>query len=848
MWRITIASLRGRTRRLLSTSFAILIGISFLAGTRVLTDTIGRTFDSLFADVNAGTDAFVRREAAFTSDFGARPRLDAALVATVAGVDGVRAAEGQVQGYTQIVGADGKALGDPGQGAPTFGGNWQRVDKLNPFHLVFGRPPQGPGEVVIDKASSDKGGLSLGARTTVLAQGPPYAVTVVGIAKFGEADSPLGASFALFTDEVAQQLVGEKDKYDAVMAVADDGVSEGELQDRLQQVVTGDVEVLTGAEITEENQTTIAENLKFFSTFMLTFALIALFVGSFIIYNTFSIIVAQRSREMALLRALGASRRQVLRSLLLESFVIGLAASAVGLVAGVGVAVLLKGLLSALGLDIPAGGLVVTGRTVVISLVTGVIVTMLSAYLPARRGARVPPIAALRAVAVESTGRSRRRVASGLVVTGLGAASLLLGLAGVGSQPVTLVGVGAAVIFLGVAVLGPVIARPVSRLLGAPLPRLQGMPGHLARENAMRNPRRTAATASALMIGVALVGFIMVFASSVKASINDSIDKAFRGDFVADSATFGFGGLPPDLAKRLNDLPEVGTATGLRLGFVQIEDKDAALFAVDPATYADLVDLDVVAGSLDDLGTDGVAVSESKAQDEGLAVGDPIEIVFAESGAASFHVAAIYAAGDVTAPADHVISHAGYAARVPTQLDLQVYITVADGVSVATARDAVTAVVDDYPNAKLQDQTQFKEAQAKQINTILNLIYALLGLAVLIALLGIANTLSLSVFERTRELGLLRAVGMTRRQVRTAIRGESVIIALLGTALGLVIGLFFSWALVQALSEDGITVYRVPFGQVVVVTVIAALAGVLAAVRPARRAARLDVLAAISSE
>ncbi len=848
MLQITLASLRGHLRRLLSTSLAVLIGIAFLAGTLVLTDTIERTFDALFADVNAGTDAYVRREATFASEFGARPRVQAALIATVAAVDGVRAAEGNIQGYTQIVGADGEVLGNPGRGAPTFGGNWQREPALNPFRLIAGRPPSAEGEVVIDKRSADLGKLSVGARTRVLALGPPYAVTVVGIAKFGEADSPLGASYALFTDEVAQRLVGEPGRYDAVVAVAEQGVTEESLQGRIAAVVPNDVEVLTGTEITAEDQNELASFLTFFSTFLLTFAAIALFVSCFIIFNTFSIIVAQRTREMALLRALGATQRQVLWSLLAESAVIGLTASVLGLVAGIGVSGLLKGLLSALGIDIPAGGTVVTRNTVVVSLVTGLVVTMVSAYLPARRGARVPPIAALRDVAVESSGRSRRRVAIGTVLAVVGAVLLSIGLTGATAQPIALVGLGALVIFLGVAVLGPVIARPASRILGALLPRIQGVAGTLARENAMRNPRRTAATASALMIGVALVAFITIFASSFKASVNESIDKAFTGDFVADSALFGFGGLSPEFAARLNTIPQVEVATGLRLGFVQINGGDAALLAVDPETYPKVVDLDIAQGALDDLGTDGVAVSESEAEDEELAIGDPIRLTFAESGPADFVVRAIYTAGDATQPADHVVSIAAYAQRVPAQFDLQVFINIADGVSVVEARAAIERVLVDFPNAELQDQTEFKAAQSAQINQLLNLIYALLGLAVIIALLGIANTLALSVFERTRELGLLRAVGMTRRQVRRMIRGESVIIALLGTALGLAIGLFFGWALVRAAREDGISTFRVPIGQLALVTVIAALAGVVAAVRPARRAARLDVLAAIATD
>ena len=562
MFRTTIKSLLARKLRLLTTGLAVLIGVAFMAGTFVLTDTIGSTMDSLFADANAGIDGYVRGEAAFETtamDGGGdgrggdqRPRLDASLVDQVADVGGVAAAEGSIEAYAQIVDRDGELVGGADTGTPTYGGNWLTVDELNPFDLAQGRAPEAGSEVVIDKGTADDTGYVVGDTATVITQAGPQEAEIVGIATFGDADRP-NATWALFSPQTAQEWLTAPGKVDAIKVVAAQGVNDEDLVARIAEVVPDGVEVLTGAEITAETQDDLKESMAFFNTFLLAFALIALFVGSFIIYNSFSILVAQRAREMALLRAIGANRRQILGSVLLEAVVVGVLASLAGLVAGVGVAAGLKGLMVAAGLDVPADGVVLEANTVVVCMVAGLGVSVLSAVLPARRAAKVAPVAAMRDAMVDSAPRRRRRLAIGGTVTAIGAASMASGLFGGGN--IAAVGVGAPIVFIGVAVLGPVIATPVSRFLGAPLPRVRGMAGSLARENAMRNPRRTSATAAALMIGVALVGFITILASSTKASIDDAVDEAFTGDIAVDSGTFGFGGLSPDLAAQLNELP-----------------------------------------------------------------------------------------------------------------------------------------------------------------------------------------------------------------------------------------------------------------------------------------------------
>jgi putative ABC transport system permease protein len=484
---------------------------------------------------------------------------------------------------------------------------------------------------------------------------------------------------------------------------------------------------------------------------------------------------------------------------------------------------------------------VVEASTIVTCLLAGLLVSVLSAILPARRAARVAPVAAMRDAAVDAAPRRQRRLVIGGSVIALGAALMAAGLFSGGG--VAAVGLGAATVFIGVAVLGPIIATPVSKVIGAPLPRLKGMAGSLARENAMRNPRRTSATAAALMIGVALVGFITILASSTKASIDDAVDDAFTGDIAVDSGTFGFGGLSPELAAELNELPELDAATGVRVTGAEVNGEADMLIGVDPATVQQVFDFGDIEGSLDDLGASHIAMSADAADDAGFTLGDTVPVTFTETGAQDLTLVATYTTDDLAG--DQLIGFDTYEANVEDQFDFTVFATVADGVDSDTAVAAVEDVAAAYPQAEVQDRTAYKESQTAEIDLILNMVYALLFLAVLIALLGIANTLALSIFERTRELGLLRAVGMTRRQLRATVRYESVIIALLGTFLGLVIGLGFGWALMAALESEGLNRFVVPVGQLATITVIAVIAGIVAAVLPARRASKLDVLDAI---
>jgi len=567
-----------------------------------------------------------------------------------------------------------------------------------------------------------------------------------------------------------------------------------------------------------------------------------LVVGSFVIYNTFTITVAQRTRETALLRAIGAKRRQVMRSIRLEAFLTGAFASAVGVVLGVGLAHGLRSVMSAFGVELPSGPTVLLPRTVAVSMLTGIAVTVVAAWLPARRAAKVAPIEALRETALDTSTRSKRRIAAGGLLSLAGGVFIAQGLSGAGAAAV---GLGAFGVFLGVAMLGPAIARRFAQVAGWPLPRARGVAGALARENAMRNPRRTSATASALMIGIALVAFITVFGASAKTSVATSIDRAMKTDWIV-TTQFGMGGLSPSVTQRIAALPETSGVTPLRYFDAKVGTTTTSAAAVDPARVEQSVRLDVRSGRIAELGAHGVAVRAEVAKKKGLHLGDTVTMFFPETGNQSFRVVATYGTNEPIG--DYAISLQAFDANIATHVDNDVVVSAAPGVPKQQARSAIERVLKSYPTAELMTKSEFKGWMASQIDKILDLVYVLLAMALVIALFGIANTLALSVFERTREIGLLRAVGMSRSQVRSTVRWESVLIALLGTVLGTTIGLGFAWTLVHALTNQGFNTFTVPVQQLGLIVVVAAGAAVLAATVPARRAARLDVLRAISND
>lgn len=851
MWNVTIKRLLTKKVRVLMTGLAVMLGVAFVSGTLVLTDTISRTFDNLFTDIYQHTDAAVREKAVFGGNNGftaGRGRLPASVVGSVKRAPGVAAADGTITGIAQIVDKKNKPVGDPAKGAPVLGFNWLPDAQLRTLRLVDGHGPERAGEIVIDKKSADDTGYKIGDAVPVLLKTGRESFKLTGIAKFGNANSPLGASIVAFTTSEAERVLGEPGKLDTIDVAAKPGVSQQQLVRNIEQVVKGEdggkLEVLTGKELTRESQTGFQQSLKFFNYFLLVFGLVALLVGGFIIFNTFSILVTQRAREMALLRAIGAGARQVLSSVLFEAVVVGLIASLLGVVGGVVLALGLKALLGALNFDIPAGGIVLKPRTVAVGFAVGLGFTVVAAVAPAIKASRVPPVAAMRDISIDTSGRSLRRTAIGSIVTALGILALVLGLLGGGSTLV-LVGVGAVVIFMGVAILGPLFARPVADVIGTPIAKLRGMTGSLARENAMRSPKRTSATAAALMIGVGLVVFITIAASSIKSSIESTVTKGMKADYVIDSGQFHQGGFSPKIESDVQKAPGVTAVSGVRDGQVEINGSVKQVTAYDTHDINRLFDIGVTKGNLAALPVNGVAVQKDTASDKNWKVGTKLAARFASTGKKTLVVGALYSERYPTG--SYLIDTKTYAANFADQFDVQVYVKTAGGANAAN-RAAIKKVLNPYPGAKLQDRSQFAAAQTAQLNPLLSLIYALLALAVIIALFGIANTLGLSIIERTHELGLLRAVGMTRSQMRATVRWESVIIALFGTLLGLLIGLFFGWVMVEALKSQGFTAFSVPAGQLALIVVLGALAGVLAAIVPARRAARLDVLQAITTE
>jgi putative ABC transport system permease protein len=845
MFNLTRKGLWAHKVRFLLTGLAVVLGVAFMAGTMILTDTMGQTFDGLFATSNKGIDVVVQRTTDIDSDVAdVHERVDATTLEQIRKIDGVDAAAGSIEGVAQIVGSDGKVMANDGLSG-TAGVAWIADERLNPFSLRSGHAPHGPSEMVIDQASLEHQGWKLGDTVGVLAKSSTTQMTIVGTAGFGDADGIPGYTVVAADAATAQAMFAQPGAYDSIVVAAADGTSPGALSKRVEAAVgSSQLEVLTGKADTADKQADFKKSMSFFNTFLMAFAYISLFVGMFIIYNTFSIIIAQRMREMALLRAIGASRRQVLRSVLLESALVGAISSAAGLGAGVLMSYGLRALLAGVGLDLPSGSVVISSGTVTTAFVVGITVTMLSSVGPALRASRIKPIAALRETAIESTSTSIKRTVLGLAVLGAGITAFAAGIAGDGSGAMKVLGLGVLGVIFGVFVLGPVIARPAMHLLGFPT-KLSGTTGRLARENAKRNPRRSAATASALMIGVALVAFITILASTTKASTEHAVDTSLRADYVVDSGQWGSGGFGPSIEQQLADLPQVDLVSPLRTVPVQIDGGTTEISAFDTSVIEELVDFGVTAGSVKDIRGNAIGLSADRAKVLGVGVGDTVTAHFSATGDVALTVKAIFD-GDLLAAGDmsNVIDTHTFEANVTDVFDQQVYVTT-NG-DAAASRVAIDKVLEQWPNATLEDQAAFKQSITKEIGTMLNLIYGLLALAIIIALIGIANTLALSVHERTRELGLLRAVGMTRRQLRTAIRWESVLISLLGTALGFFLGVGGAWGITKA-SDSGITTFVVPGTQLAVIVGLAIFAGVLAALGPARRAAKLNVLDAIAT-
>jgi putative ABC transport system permease protein len=845
MFKATIKGLLAHKLRLVLTALAVVLGVGFISGTYVLTDSMNTAFDKLFKNAALGIDVYVRDAGDFEAQFGgSRQPIGESVLETVQEIEGVELAAGSVEGYAQFIDKKGKAI-TPG-GAPTFGVNWT-PEPLNPMRLEDGSPPEGTSSVVIDANTASKFDFAVGDRVEIITLEKPREFTVSGIASFGGEESLGGATLALFDTSTAQQLLDKEGKFDSIEVAGEEGLSESELRDRVQTALPEGVEAETAADVSDEQSDAIQEGLGFFSTFLLVFAGIALFVGAFLIFNTFSITVAQRTREFALLRALGASGGQVMTSVVVEALIVGIVAAVVGLGAGVLIAMGLNAMLEAFGIDLPQAALQLHARTVIVSLIVGIVTTVVSAVIPARRAARISPMEALRESAPVFYRSSTRRVILGVLLSIVGVGILFIGLFAEVSQELTYLGVGAAIIFLGAATLAPIFARPIASGAGSILHKVFAMPGRLAQQNATRNPKRTAATAAALMIGLALVGFIGILADSAKTSTNETLDRTMKADILIQSESFASPVISPKLAEELRKKTELEAVAPFRFGQFKHERRNFFVVASDPLALQQTADIGVTSGDLTDLQTGGIFIYAPTAQSLDVDVGDTYVMQFAATGPQREEVVGLFD-DKALVGSDYLVSIDTYNENFSDRVDSQVLIKASDAVPYKEARASVEEVTDKYPNVKVENQAEAKETFAGQINQLLGLVTALLALALIIALLGITNTLALSVYERTRELGLLRAVGMSRRQAKSMIRWEAVIIVIVGGVLGTVIGIFLGWAFVQALENEGITTFSLPGGQLVTYVILAVLAGILAAIPPARRAARLNVLKAIATE
>jgi putative ABC transport system permease protein len=849
--KLVLRGLAARKVRALLTSLAVLLGVAMITGSYVLTDTINRSFERIFEQGEEGVAVEVTpHETISNSDQVSPPPFSENLLKRVRAVDGVHLAVGGIFDQVSILKRNGKPLQT--SGAPNFVTSVP-PPQINPFRYVAGRPPRGDDEVALDKFTADRHKFHIGDRIGIAGKVPKRTYKLLGIARFGDVSSFGGASIAVVTLRQAQVLTGNVGKLESIQVAKSSDASDQQLKQRIRAVLPPSVDVRTGAEQAAKQSADQKKNFSFLTTILVAFGFIALFVGGFIIFNTFSITVAQRTREFAMLRTLGASRRQVLLSVVAEALAIGVVAAAVGLAAGIGYAKGINALFKAIGVDLPSSGTVILSRTIIVAVLVGVVLTVVASLFPAIRATRVAPLEALREGSGAQPQRRGRRYAVGAVLLIVGVAVMALGLfaANDSDTALSLVGLGTLVVFLGAAMLSPLLVPPIARTASAPLVRLRGLTGQLARENTMRNPSRTAVTASALMIGLALVTFVAVFAAGLKAGINNTIDRSFRGDFLLQN-TDGFSPIPPAASRDVAKLPEVAAVSPWRLsrGKAQGIGGTTEVLGLDPKTAERGIKLDWVKGSPATLANlkPGQAVIDRKFGDNHhLGVGNSLNFTTPTARHVRLRIVGTVR-DDANFLGDVVVPIAVVDREFGEHQDSVAIVSLKPGAPVNRAKTQINRLLAArFPTVESLNQRELKQKQSQGFNQLLGLIYALLSLAVIVSIFGIVNTLVLTIHERTRELGLLRAVGMSRRQVRRMIRYESVITALIGAILGAVLGIFFAVVVSRPLADEGF-VLKIPVVSLIVFLVLAAIAGVLAAIPPARRASRLDVLEALAYE
>ncbi|MEW2526045.1 FtsX-like permease family protein [Streptomyces sp. NPDC047071] len=839
MFRTALRNVLAHKARLLMTVLAVMLGVAFVSGTLVFTDTFGSAYKNKSAKSFDHVSVAVRPEGGSHDDDGQEakqaPRLTDALLGKAKELPGAESAIGAYSGFTAVADKDGKLVG--GEWGTTGANYYPGKGGKDPrYDFTEGRAPKSGADIALDSRTADRAGYKVGDTVRYSTDGPVKTAKISGIFDTDDGSVVAGGSLVVFDNDTARKVLG-KSEYDEIDVKAAAGTSETALKSAVEKLLPKDTEAETGASLKDEQDRMIEQNTSAMSQVLLIFAGIALFVGIFIIANTFTMLVAQRTKELALMRAVGASRRQVTRSVLIEAFIVGLVAAVAGFALGIGVAVGLESLMNAGGASLPDGPLIVGPTTIVVALLIGVVVTMLAAWLPGRRAAKIPPVAAMNSVHASPTTR-------GLVVRNtIGSLIVALGVVMLFMEDNYVMAGGAAVVLVGVIVLTPLLSRPFIAAAG-PLLKPFGVTGKLARLNSVRNPRRTASTASALMIGLTLITAMTVIATSLGSAINKMAAGSLKADYTVSMANYQ--PLSPKVRADLAELPDVEASSPLRSTWGEADGTSTRITGVDPQSFGKLVSLDYTSGSAAGFKGDSVLVDDGTAKKKGLKAGDTVPVKFDDDKTVRLTVAGVYESNEMLdglfTPTAVVDPHLNKIA------DQQVLLKMKDGVSDAS-EDAVVKALGDNPAIKIQDKDDISNEIGGAINLILNMLYGLLAMAILVAVLGVINTLAMSVFERKHEIGMLRAIGLDRAKVKQMVRLESVVISLFGAVLGVGLGLFLGWVAGDSISGSVKTyTMEIPAGRILLFLAIAAVVGVLAAVWPARSAARLNPLQAIKSD
>ncbi|MER6496224.1 ABC transporter permease [Streptomyces griseorubiginosus] len=842
MFRTALRNVLAHKARLLMTVLAVMLGVAFVSGTLVFTNTISEAYQKSSAKGFDQVDVAVTAESEKDkgNTIGKRNELTQALLDQSAKVPGAANAIGVVSGFTAIADKDGKLIGG---GFQSQGGNYYGAEDPR-YPLAEGKAPHGANQVAIDSETAKRAGYKVGDTVRLSVDGPVLKPVITGIFTTDDGNVAAGGSLALYDTATAQKLFGKPGTYDEIDVKAAAGTSQTALKAALDKALPADrVETTTGRELADDQAELISSSMSGLKQGLLVFAGIALFVGTFIIANTFTMLVAQRTKELALLRAVGASRRQVTRSVLIEAFVVGLVAAVTGLVAGIGIGAGLRSLMGTLGATVPDGPLIITPGTVGAALAVGVLVTMLAAWLPGRRAAKIPPVAAMSSLHAKATTKSLvLRNTLGALFSGAGVAVILAATTMDGSDGQAPMGLGAVLLIIGVFILTPLLSRPLIAA-AAPLMRVFGISGKLARQNSVRNPRRTAATASALMIGLTLITGMTVMAGSLQKSIDKMATAAVKADYVVSMANGNE--LSPDVEKKLAKVDGVTEVSPLRNAASRIDGETEYLTGVNGSAIGKLTDLKVDNGTFKVGGTD-VVVDKDRAKSFGWRAGSTFTVHYEDGKAQRLTVAGVYEGNELISGI--MLDTATLSPHLRDASDMQVMLKTSDGTSDAT-KDRLEKALGSNPAIKVQDKKDLSDSIAQMFTLMLNMLYGLLAMAVLVAVLGVINTLAMSVFERSQEIGMLRAIGLDRKGIKRMVRLESLVISLFGGVLGIGLGVFFGWAAGELLGARMATYELVlPWARMAVFLLLAATVGILAALWPARRAARMNMLSAIKAE